>query len=115
MNKRIERSGLQIATPIYDLITAKICPGTAIDPDMFWSKFADIIRKYAPINRDLLEKRKKLQSQIDAWHVEHLGNFDFSTYKIFCNRSVIWSLKALISPLAQTMLMWRSAVRLGRS
>ena len=83
MNKRIERSGLQIATPIYDLITAKICPGTAIDPDMFWSKFADIIRKYAPINRDLLKKRDKLQLQIDAWHVEHRGNFDFSTYKTF--------------------------------
>ena len=83
MNKRIERSGLQIATPIYDLITAKICPGIAIDPDMFWSKFAHIIHKYAPINRDLLKKREKLQSQIDAWHVEHLGNFDFSTYKKF--------------------------------
>ena len=83
MNKRIERSGLQIATPIYDLITAKVCPGIAIDPDMFWSKFADIIHKYAPINRDLLEKREKLQSQIDAWHVEHLGNFDFATYKTF--------------------------------
>tara|TARA_B110001452_G_scaffold59519_4_gene46324 strand:- start:1678 stop:3849 length:2172 start_codon:yes stop_codon:yes gene_type:complete len=83
MNKRIERSGLQIATPIYDLITAKVCPGIAIDPDMFWSKFADIIQKYAPINRELLEKREKLQSQIDAWHVEHLGNFDFATYKTF--------------------------------
>ena len=83
MNKRIERSGLQIATPIYDLITAKVCPGIAIDPDMFWSKFADIIQKYAPINREILEKREKLQSQIDAWHVEHLGNFDFATYKTF--------------------------------
>jgi len=43
MNKRIERSGLQIATPIYDLITAKICPGIAIDPDMFWSNMRLLI------------------------------------------------------------------------
>lgn len=83
MSKRIERSGLQIATPIYDLVTAKICPGTAIDSDTFWAKFADIIHKFAPINRDLLGKREILQAQVDAWHVEHRDNFDFSAYKTF--------------------------------
>ena len=83
MSKRIERSGLQIAKPIYDLVTTKICPGTAIDSDTFWAKFAGIIHKFAPINRDILEKREILQTQIDAWHVEHRSNFDFSAYKTF--------------------------------
>ena len=66
MSNRIERSGLHIAKPIYDLITSNVCPGTAINPDTFWAKFADIIRKYAPINRELLKKRETLQAQIDC-------------------------------------------------
>ncbi|MBT7544182.1 MAG: malate synthase G [Kordiimonadaceae bacterium] len=83
MSNRIERSGLHIAKPIYDLITSNVCPDTAINPDTFWAKFADIIRKYAPINRELLKKRETLQAQIDCWHVANRVNFDFSAYKIF--------------------------------
>ena len=83
MVDRIEHSGLHIAKPIYDLVNEQICPGTGIDPDQFWSKFAALISHFAPINRKLLEKRENLQAQIDSWHHQHRGNFNFADYKAF--------------------------------
>ena len=83
MVDRIEHSGLHIAKPIYDLVNEQICPGTGIDPDQFWSKFAALISHFAPINRELLKKRENLQAQIDSWHHQHRGNFNFADYKAF--------------------------------
>ncbi len=83
MSERTERAGLQIAKPMYDLVNEQICPGTGIDPDLFWSKFAGLIADFAPKNRELLEKREYLQSQIDAWHDANQADFDFSSYKAF--------------------------------
>jgi len=83
MSERTERAGLQIAKPMYDLVNEQICPGTGIDPDLFWSKFAGLITDFAPKNRELLEKREYLQSQIDAWHDANQADFDFSSYKAF--------------------------------
>ena len=83
MVDRIEHSELHIAKPIYDLVNKQICPGTGIDPDQFWSKFAALISHFAPINRKLLEKRENLQAQIDSWHHQHRGNFNFADYKAF--------------------------------
>ena len=83
MSERTERAGLQIAKPIYDLVNDQICPGTGIDAEQFWVKFAELIANFAPKNRELLEKRESLQSQIDAWHDANQANFDFSNYKAF--------------------------------
>ena len=83
MVDRIQHSGLQIAQPIYQLVNDQICPGTGIDPDQFWASFASIINHFAPINRDLLEKRETLQAQIDGWHHQHRNDFNFADYKAF--------------------------------
>jgi malate synthase len=83
MSERIERAGLRIAKPIYDLVNDQICPGAGIDIESFWSNFADIINKFAPKNRELLEKREDLQAQIDRWHTDNRAEFEFSEYKKF--------------------------------
>ena len=83
MSESIERAGLRIAKPIYDLVNDQICPGTGIDTESFWSNFADIINKFAPKNRELLEKREVLQAQIDRWHRDNRAEFEFSEYKNF--------------------------------
>ena len=83
MSERIERAGLRIAKPIYDLVNDQICPGTGIDIESFWSHFADIINKFGPKNRELLEKRENLQAQIDRWHRDNRAAFEFSKYKTF--------------------------------
>jgi len=83
MSESIERAGLRIAKPIYDLVNDQICPGTGINIESFWSNFADIINKFAPKNRELLEKREVLQAQIDRWHRDNRAEFEFSEYKNF--------------------------------
>lgn len=86
MVERIQHSGLQIAKPIYQLVNDQICPGTGIEPDQFWPAFAKIINHFAPINRQLLEKRETLQAQIDSWHHQHRDDFNFADYKAFLQR-----------------------------
>nr|VFK29550.1 MAG: malate synthase [Candidatus Kentron sp. MB]VFK33653.1 MAG: malate synthase [Candidatus Kentron sp. MB]VFK76348.1 MAG: malate synthase [Candidatus Kentron sp. MB] len=73
MTERITKSTLQIAKPLFDLVTREITPGTGIEPDAFWESLADIIRELTPENRALLKKRDVLQTQIDAWHLSHKG------------------------------------------
>ena len=53
MSERIERAGLRIAKPIYDLVNDQICPGTGIDIESFWLNFADIINKFAELGNDV--------------------------------------------------------------
>ena len=83
MSQSAQEFGLKVAKPIHDLVNQSILPGTGIKPDHFWSKFAAIVERFAPINAHLLSVRDDLQSQIDNWHIAHSESFEFSEYKAF--------------------------------
>lgn len=84
MSERIESHGLQIAAPLYELLRDEIIPGTDVDPDDFWAALAAIVRDLAPKNRALLDKRNKLQEQIDDWHKAHKGQpIEMDAYRSF--------------------------------
>jgi len=84
MTDRIAVGGLEVAKPLYDLIADEVGPGTGIEPDAFWSALGDIVAELAPRNRALLERRNRLQAQIDQWHRDHSADaFDTSTYRSF--------------------------------
>jgi len=83
MSARINHDGLSIAAELYDLVKDEIAPGTGVDPTEFWSGFADIISDLAPKNRELLEKRRAIQKQINAWHRQQPGPIDGAAYKNF--------------------------------
>ena len=84
MSERIESHGLQIAAPLYELLRDEIIPGTEVDPDDFWAALASIVRDLAPKNRALLDKRNKLQEQIDDWHKAHKGKpIEMDAYRQF--------------------------------
>jgi len=83
MTNRVERSGLQIAKPLFELVSEQICPASGVKPDEFWSAFSAIVHEYAPKNIEILEKREILQAQIDAWHRQQGADYDFSEYKSF--------------------------------
>jgi malate synthase len=83
MTARIEHSGLSVAAELYQLVNEEIAPGTGIQPERFWSEFADIVHDLAPKNRDLLKKRAVIQKQISAWHVQHPGAPELPAYKSF--------------------------------
>nr|VFK66685.1 MAG: malate synthase [Candidatus Kentron sp. UNK]VFK72160.1 MAG: malate synthase [Candidatus Kentron sp. UNK] len=84
MTERIPHSALQIAKPLFDLVTEEIIPGAGIDPDAFWASLADIARDLGPRNKALLKKRDELQRKIDDWHLANKGkSFNPNAYEQF--------------------------------
>jgi len=83
MNERVTISGLQVAKPLYDLITERAIPGTGVDAEAFWHSLAELVRDLGPRNRELLARRDELQSRIDAWHREQGGVGDRGEYRRF--------------------------------
>src|SRR6516165_380587 len=63
--------GLQVARPLYTFVNCEAIPGTGVAADAFWRGLANLVRDLTPHNNALLAKRDALQSQIDAWHLEH--------------------------------------------
>ena len=84
MKERVEISGLGVATCLHDLVSDEIAPGTGVEPEAFWRSLADIVRELGPKNRALLDRRDRLQAQIDAWHAERAAQpIDPAEYRTF--------------------------------
>src|SRR4051812_25909170 len=66
-----ERHGLDVDAGLDEFIMRDALPGTGIEPEAFWRGFSGLIADLAPKNRVLLEKRDRLQGQIDAWWKAH--------------------------------------------
>jgi len=80
----VEMGGLKISEELYHLVRNEIAPGTGVNADRFWKSFGEIVRDLAPKNRALLEKRDKLQRQIDQYHLARKGQpFNREEYKTF--------------------------------
>lgn len=67
-NDRIDRSGLQVARSLDELIENEALPGTGIDSNSFWKGVANVLERFMPVNASLLARRDELQAQIDAWY-----------------------------------------------
>ena len=66
-----EKNGLKIRSILFDFINNEVIPGTAINSDEFWIKFAKIVHELAPLNKSLIQKREDIQKKIDAWHKQN--------------------------------------------
>ena len=75
MTKRVQRSGLQVAKILDDLVANQILPGTGVGTDSFWRSFAEILNDLTPRNKALLAEREEMQCKIDDWHRERQGQF----------------------------------------
>jgi malate synthase len=84
MANKVAAGGLKIDDGLYRLVRDEIAPGTGVDAEGFWRSFGEIVRDLGPKNRVLLEKRGKLQKQIDEWHRARKGRpFELEEYKSF--------------------------------
>jgi malate synthase len=84
MSNRIQQGGLQVAEEIFDLVANELITGTGVTIEHFWASFEEIINDLSPRNRELLQIRKNLQDQIDAWHDQRAGEtIDQAEYKAF--------------------------------
>ena len=64
----IEKNGLKISSKLFDFINNEVLPGSTINSDEFWIKFANIVHELAPLNKNLIQKRVDIQKKIDTWH-----------------------------------------------
>ena len=84
MTHYIKRQGLSVDKALCSLIEQEICPGTNINLNFFWQDFEQLIDDFLHPNRELLNKRDRLQEQIDNWHRQHARQaFNPVAYKVF--------------------------------
>ena len=69
--KFINKNDLKINQTLFDFINKEVLPGTEVNQDSFWIKFSKVVHELSPINRKLIEKREKIQKQIDEWHLNN--------------------------------------------
>ena len=82
--KFINKNELKINRTLYDFINNEVLPGTDINQENFWKDFSKVVHELSPINKSLLEKREKIQKQIDEWHLSNSKEkFNKETYTKF--------------------------------
>jgi malate synthase len=64
----VERSGLAVHPQLADFVEREALPGTGVEREHFWSRFAALVAEMMPRNRALLAERDRLQTLIDDWH-----------------------------------------------
>ncbi len=83
MSQRISVASLQVSPELYSFIEKEALPGTGVASGQFWEGFAQLIKDLTPKNRELLETRQSIQTQIDDWHKANPGAIDLASYKAF--------------------------------
>ncbi len=77
-------SALNVAPVFLQFVESELLPAIGVEPSRFWSGLEAIIDDLTPLNRSLLEKRREIQSRIDAWHLEHKdAPWDSEAYTAF--------------------------------
>ena len=71
---------LKINQTLFDFINNEVLPETDVNQELFWKKFSKVVHELSPINKELIEKRAKIQKQIDDWHLAN-SNEKFSKDK----------------------------------
>ena len=70
--KRVTIGSLSIDPALEALVREEIIPGLGLDAEDFWNSFSHILNDLTPRNRELLEKRDRIQQQIDDWHLNRM-------------------------------------------
>ena len=80
----VEKSGIRIDQELCEFIETEAIRGSGLDSDRFWSGFAEIIAKFQPRRKKLLETRQRVQKQLDLWHKERRGRlYDLNEYRSY--------------------------------
>ena len=79
--KKSTVNNLTIDEDLLNFINNEVIPGTDIDSKVFWNSFDEVVHKLAPKNRELIQRREKIQKKIDDWHLSKKGSsIDKSEY-----------------------------------
>ena len=70
----INKYNLQIDPSLFSFVNNEALVGTNINEEYFWEGFSSIVNQFQPINKLLLDKRHKIQSQLDNWNKKNKGS-----------------------------------------
>lgn len=82
MTQYVEKGSLKIAEELFHFIEKEALPGAEVDSEQFWQGFEKLIADLTPKNKQLLQKREDIQTQINEWHTTQ-KTFDAKQYKQF--------------------------------
>lgn len=68
MGNYLQRAGLKVDERLAAFVENEALAGLDLSAEKFWSGFAELVAAYMPGNRELLDIRDRMQSQIDDWH-----------------------------------------------
>ena len=83
MSDRISAGGLSVDPHLWRFVNEEALPGTGISQDRFWENLEALFDELAQTNDALLEKREKLQVQLDEWYKSRGTNYTLEEYKTF--------------------------------
>ncbi|MFV8833697.1 malate synthase G [Aquisalimonas sp.] len=84
MTERVQEGGLQVAKELHELVANELTSGTGVTPATVWTTLESLVNELGPRNRELLEKRDRIQEQLDGWYKERKGQaHDHAAYKQF--------------------------------
>ncbi|MCI5096664.1 MAG: malate synthase G [Rhodobacteraceae bacterium] len=84
MSDMRQMGDIQVAAELVDFIEGQALPGTGIANEAFWAGMSELVNGMGPENRALLDKRERMQAQIDAWHVANRdAPHDHDAYRAF--------------------------------
>ena len=83
-NSFVKINSLSVSKNLADFVEKELLPGLNISDKEFWDGFEKSIYELAPKNRQLLEIRETLQSEIDLWLKKNRSDeIDYKKYKKF--------------------------------
>ncbi len=71
--ERVSVAGLKVANVLHDFVVNEVIPDTGLTGEAFWQGLADIVHRFGPLNRALLQRREELQAKIDGYYRERRG------------------------------------------
>ena len=77
-----QRGTLRIDKAVVDFAEREALDGIDLCADSFWGAFEELVQRFTPRNRELLEVRERMQEAIDDWHRVRPGPIeDLDAYK----------------------------------
>ncbi len=71
--KYVKINNLSVSKILFDFVNNELLKGLKINKKKFWNDFDKTVHDLKPKNKKLLEKREKLQKEIDTWHLNNRG------------------------------------------
>ena len=79
-------ANLSVSKNLYDFINYEALTESGITSNQFWEGLSDSLKILVPINKKLLDERRKLQLEIDRWHLNNSKNFNLKDYELFLRK-----------------------------